>query len=138
MANVLFLFLMARSSPFRPKAPRPSPLANPSLWAVIGLFVLAAFVSLWLALVALACGIVGLLPAFPRLLFDALLVAGGLLGLAWLASAIDLVLVLPAVEAYWPLLLVLIVPLPLALLVEAIFFAPRPAILPNPEDDAAP
>lgn len=134
---------MARYSHSRTKPPRLPPdrplFANPSLWAVIGILVLAAFVSLWLALVALACGIVGLLPALPRLLFDGLLVAGGLFGLAWLASAIDLVLVMPALEAYWPLLLVLIVPLPLALLVEAIFFSPRrPVILPDPEDDAPP
>lgn len=131
-----------RPSHFRLKPPRlpphRSPLAAPSLWLVLGILVLAAFVSLWLALVALACGIFSLLPALPRLLFDGLLVAGGILGLAWLASAIDFVLLLPVLESYWPLLLVILVPLPLALLVEAIFFTPKPLDRPDPDNTAPP
>lgn len=88
-------------------------------WALLALVLAGAFgLIFWLA-GDLAWGLLALLVFLPRFL-ESLLVLGAIFAVALISPVMDWLG--SELAVYWPLVLAALVPLPLALLVEAVFF----------------
>lgn len=92
------------------------------MFIVAGILALCGPAALWLAAIGSVWAILALMVILPRLVLDTLLVLTGLVGAALILPMTEAAWnALPALQAYWPLMLAAAVPVLLALLVERAF-----------------